>query len=198
MCAERIGNSQSISYPVYKRISRRRQRARFWSIGLLVTLTCATVIVNISVGGKPWSLYAVVGAVINYQTFFSRKLVESSMIRKFISVIISVCILMGIIQILSPSEVAAVQMIIPIILWGALIISAFLYFIDFQSQKSHLLPILLTICVSFVCMGTGLWLFNVIRWPSIVLMSISTSIVLFSVLFYRKPIKAEIRKKFHN
>lgn len=197
ICAERIGNGTDITYPVYRKASSRRKRLRFWSILSLVVLTAATVIVNISIGGRAWSLYAVAGAIVHYQAFYARKQVESSLIRKFVSIVISVCVLMVVVQVLSPAEVASVQMIIPIILWGALIIVALLYFTDFQSQKSHLTPILLTICISFVCIGTGLWIFNVIKWPSIVLMSISTVIVLLSLIFFRKPIKAEMRKKLH-
>ena len=197
ICGESTGNGAHRTYPVYKKISSRGTKFRFWSIMALVVLTIAAVIVNIVIGGRTWSLYAVVGAIINYQTFFSRKQVESSLIRKFIAIVLSVCILLIIIQFLSRSEVAAIQIIVPILLWGTLILSTFLYFLDFQAQKSHILPILFTICLSFVCIGTGFWLFNTIRWPSIVLMSISTFIVLFAILFYRKPVRAELRKKLH-
>jgi hypothetical protein len=197
ICGERIGNGADRTYPVYKKISSRGTKFRFWSIMALIVLTVATVIVNIAVGGRTWSLYVVVGSIINYQTFFSRKQVESSLIRKFIVIVLSVCILLIIIQFLSRSEVNAIQIIVPILLWGTLILSAFLYFFDFPAQKSHILPILFTICLSLICIGTGLWLFNTIRWPSIVLMSISTFIVLFAMLFYRKPVWAELRKKLH-
>lgn len=184
-------------YPVARRISSRRKRLRFWGITALIVLTTTAVIVNIAVGGRTWSLYAVAGALIHYQTFYARKLVESSLIRKFISIVLSVCVLLVIIQILAHSDVAAVQFIIPILLWGTLILAAFLYFLYFPSQKSHVLPILFTICLSLVCIGTGIWIFDTIKWPSVVLLSISTFIVLFTVLFYREPVKAELRKKLH-
>lgn len=163
----------------------------------LVMLTAATVIVNICVGGRAWSLYAVIGAYIHYQTFLSFLQVEASIIKKFLSVTVSTCLLLAMIQVISYPGMSAIQSVIPIILYAALIVSGVVYFSDFRSQKSHIIPILFIISLSLGLMVASFTIFRVIKWPTIVLASISLAIILVSLIFFRKPIYSEIKKKIH-
>ncbi|NDV45838.1 hypothetical protein D0T49_02075 [Paludibacter sp. 221] len=162
----------------------------------MIILTIISVVVNIAVGGIPWSLYVITGIYLFYKIFLSRNLVEANLIQRFLSVVITVCLLMIIIRLIS-TEALNVQIVIPNILFGALVVSGGFYFYDFQSQKSHILPIIFTIGVAIFSIAILFFLFGIIRWPMIVLGGVSLFIIVFSLLFYRKSIIAEIKKKIH-
>lgn len=196
ICTAKIERTENSNYPVYKCKRDIKSLYLTWSIRVLIISTIISVVVNIIVGGIPWSLYVITGIYLFYKIFLSRKLIEANLIQKFLTVAITVCLLLIAIRLIS-TDMLNVQIVIPNILYGALIVSGGLYFFDFQSQKSHILPIIFTIGVAILCIAILFVIFGVIRWPMIVLGGVSLFIIVFSLLFYRKSIIAEIKKKIH-
>jgi len=183
-------------YPRYKK-TRRPGSLRVRLTWALVLLTAASVIVNICVGGRAWSIYVVLGAYINYRTFLHRTLVEAGNIRKFLSVIVSVCLLLIMIEVISGHDIDAVQFLIPILLYAALIVAAVVYFVGFRSQKGHLIPLIIVIGLSLVCMTFSILMYRTMRWSTVLMVSVAAGIILLGGLFFRKSILNELKKKIH-
>lgn len=185
-----------ITYPPVSKKNFQRKRLLDilkWPF-LLVAYICP--IVNLAVGGKAWSIAAVTAIYMIWTLVFSTDLVEYNRISQFIKLIIWATLLMGMIEVfIAPGWAVTVM---PIVWFGALGISAVLFFTDFSRQRQNMLPMLLFILLSMAGAGVGLTFANgQAGWAYIVLGALAVVMLAACVIALGPDFLRELRRRFH-
>ena len=165
----------------------------------LYILTAAFVIcliVNICVGGNPWCLYVLFSEYVFYTLALDFKPVDAGFMRRWMSVMTGVCVLLLAIEWLA-GGMWATRVVVPMVSFGALLVAAVVYFSGRNRQRHNLIPfsklIIWSALMAVLCaVRTGTLL-----WPVIVLISVSGAVVLFAVLCFRRQLILEFKKKFN-
>lgn len=186
----------NITYPPVPK--RKIQRRKFlniikWPV-LAAAISC--VIVNIAVGGKAWSIIAIMGIYMVWTLLLSPSLVEYNRISQTIKFILYSCLMLILINaFLVPGW--AVQ-VVPMVCFGGLIVSAILFFTDIERQKQNMLPMLLLILVSIVGAAAGIYIWhNETIWPLIVMGAVAFALLTAVIVILRKDFIREIQRRFH-
>lgn len=184
------------AYPRIHRKSIPFDTVRTWVFRVLVLVSIICGIVNLSMGGRAWSLYVLLIGYLFYQLVFSRELIEAGFIQKFMSVIFAVCILLLYIELRAGTGHWATDTAIPVIYFGALFIGALIYFLGFK-HKHYLMSLVYIILGAMIALILGLAGIGAIKWPIILLASFSGAVAVVVVLGFRKPFWAELKKRLH-
>ncbi|MBR3929319.1 MAG: hypothetical protein IKJ65_09985 [Clostridia bacterium] len=185
-----------ITYPpVSKRNFQRRRLLDIirWPF-LLAAYACP--IINLAVGGKAWSVIALIGLYMVWRLVFSIDLVEYNRISQFIRLIYFAIFLMGMIDLfLAPGWAIEV---LPIVCFCALAVAAVLFFTDFSRQRRNMLPMLGFIAISFVGALTGLAAAGGRgRWAFIVLGSLAAALFVACAIAMGADFMRELKRRFH-
>ncbi|MEG1523669.1 MAG: DUF6320 domain-containing protein [Clostridia bacterium] len=155
-----------------------------------------SVIANLVLGGKPWCLYVLLSEYIFYTRFLTWDLVETSIIKRCFSILFPVCFLLLLIEILEPNVPWSSQMLIPFLYLIALILSSITYFSLFNYQKTNIMPLLHIVSGSMISLIIGMVFIGKLSVALISFSFFSLLFILVSIIWYRKAILAELRKKF--
>lgn len=181
--------------PEVKRSFQRRKLLNIvkWPF-LIAAIACITV--NICIGGKAWSAVAVCGLFVVWNMFVSTDLIEYNRISQFIKGITYSCILLTLIDlILSPGWAIIV---VPIVCFGGLFISAILFYTDFERQKHNLLPMLLLAVASLIASIVCMSVFEETRnWEMIVMGSFSLVLLIVLIITLGGEFIRELKRRFH-
>lgn len=183
----------------YPKLGRRRRvkgkliKAAGWTL-LLAAFVCP--VVNLAVGGKAWSLIALLGLYMLWTLVLSPDLVEYNRISQFIKLLLSSCLLLALIELLIVPGWAAV--VVPIVGFGGLIVCAALFFSDMERQRQNMLPMLSLIFLSALGSAAGLlWLKPEIRWPLAVMGLLSLALLIACAAALGRGFLIEFQKRFH-
>jgi O-antigen ligase len=185
-----------ITYPsVGKRKIHRRKFLNVlrWPL-LLAVIGCP--IVNLIVGGKPWSLIVLMSLYMLWTLVLSPDLVEYNRISQFIKLLVDAVILLVLIDVfLSPGWAITV---VPIVSFGGLIVSGVLFFTDLRRQRQNMLPLLLLIFFSILGSGIALSVWHERnRWSLYVLGGIAVALLLVCILLLGRDFLRELHRRFH-
>ena len=189
-------NPADAFYPVVK----SGKALFFWRKLLAYILwggTGVTVLINLIVGGAPWSVYAVLGAFLVQVLALSWETAEVSLIRRIMAGSVAICALLAWIEYATKSGAWAQEIVIPLVLFAALCTSAVLYFSAFRRYKAQFLPMLGIAVFSLVAAGLGMAGILPMRWPLIVLSAFALSVVVAIMVAFPKTLWAELKKKLH-
>ena len=161
-------------------------------VALVATVIC--LVVNIIVGGPPWVLFVIGGEIIFYYMFFRIDLIDNTVIKKVMKLVIAICIYLKIIDMIIDTDWSL--FVDSIILFSLLIFQTGLYIIGIRIHKRKLIPLLGLAIAAIIIFLLGI--FNVIelKWPIIVLGVLGITVVLFLFIFMHKTTFSEIRKYF--
>lgn len=184
-----------IIYPEWsKKAYRTRNR-----IALLRTVflfaAYASLLINLCVGGTPWSLIVLGGLATAWVVFIYRPLVENTLIKKMADSGIAICLYLFLLDGLLGggwSRLAA-----PIVFFGDLIAMGFYYLVFFKKAKRNFLPLSESVLAGLIAMLCGLVGLSEVNWPLIVIGSVSLGLVVLTLIFFYRPFSLEVKKKFH-
>ena len=157
----------------------------------LAALVC--LIVNLCVRGKPWSIIVIWSLFIAWKLFFSVKAVEFSLFSHFARVCVYVLVLLWLIDHFLASGWA--KTVLPIVLFGMILILFTIFFITYDRKEKHLMSLLI-LGVIAIASAPYFISFPVKNW---IAFSFSlASIVLFLVLLIisRKQVAYELKTRF--
>ena len=181
-------------YPELNRQSRIfltiRKIARFvFTVGAIVCL-----ITNYCTKGQPWSIVVVWAIITAWNVFFSPDRFEFNAISQTVKVIFYTVILLWLIDICL-THIGWYKFVIPIVCFGALLLTTLFLFIDVKAQIHNSMPM---IWLTVFSLGFVVFLIakSEIEWPVIVLASVALSLICLSI-FYHEEFISEIRKRFH-
>ena len=198
MCAWRGARVMKIEI-TYPPISKRNfQRRRLLDIlkwpFLLAAYACP--IINLAVGGRAWSVIVLTGLYMVWRLVFSIDLVEYNRISQFIRLIYSAMLLMGMIDFFLAPGWAIV--VLPIVCFCALAVTAVLFFTDFSRQRRNMLPMLGFIIISFCGAIAGLAAAGGRgRWAFIVLASLAAALFIACAIALGADFMRELKRRFH-
>ncbi len=159
--------------------------------------TLAAVVVNLFVGGAPWSVYVVLSAYTLWVWFLSLETAEISLIGRILSGSVAIGILLWGIEYLTKSGTWATEIVIPLVLFAGLLVSTVLYFSAFRRYRAQFLPMFGVALISLVAVILGTWGILPMRWPLVMLSAFSAAAILAVFFAFRKTVLAECKKKMH-
>jgi len=184
-----------ISYPALK---KRRFPRNLW----LTVLTAAfygtgaiCILINILTGGFPWCLIVTGSLLLAWISVFRPTLIEHTALTRLTVIIITVSMFLILIDILTGGGWAT--MAVPIICFSLLILQGIIYFGGYKWQRRNFSPFYFTIVGSLMVLFNGIVGLSFINWPIIVLGSIAFGFAVLSLIFLRKQLVYELKKKFH-
>ena len=154
-----------------------------------------SLIVNLAIGGKLWSIYVLFAELIFYFAFLNKPLIDNALIKR-VSILLGIIIAyLYIIDKINNTDWSYI--VIDILAFSLLIIQLVFFFIDYEYHKNKIIILFLTSV--FSCLFCLLAIIKVIpiNWAVIVIGSIGlfTLIILFT--FYLKTTLLEIKKYFN-
>ena len=184
-----------VTYPAAKRSFQRHRLLNLLRWPMLAA-AAACVIVNLAVGGLPWSAIVLAGLYMLWTLVLSPSLVEYNRISQTIKIISFACIMLVLIDVLiTPGWVLGVM---PIVCFGGLAAAGVLFFTDFERQKQNLLPLLLFILASLAGAAAGAPLCaQGERWAYIVLGAEAAGLLLVCIIAMGRDFPRELKKRFH-
>lgn len=161
---------------------------------LLAAILCP--LINLCVGGKPWSVIVLWGLWMLWTNLFNPAMVDYNRVSQCIRLIVQGTILQILIDVLIvPGWIFNVA---PIFCFGGLIVAGLLFFSDFHQQRHNMMPLLLLSvgCLIGAVVGltvpTPAW-----TWTIIVLGALSFSLLVACIASTGKDFVRIIRKFFH-
>jgi hypothetical protein len=186
----------NITYPQVLKKHRSRRRLLDILKWPFILAGIACIIVNICVGGKLWSVIAVVGLRMIWKLCFDLDLVEYNRISQFIKASIYACIIIALIHFLI-TPIWALG-IISSLGYGSLVISGILFLTDIKRQKQNMLPMFSFIVIAIIGSAIGFMFSNESDlWTVIVLCSISVVLLFVCIFVLRLDFIRNIKKRFH-
>ncbi len=178
--------------------TRTKRRLLFWRKMLTAFLwlgVLASVIVNLSVGGAPWAIYVFLGAYAVQVVFLSLETAEISLISRIVSGSVAVSLLLWGIEFFTHSGSWATEIVIPLVLFAALVASAALYFSAFHRFRTQFLPMLMLSLGAVAAAVLGIYGVLPMGWPLITLSGFAFGAWLAILIVYRKTLRIEFKKK---
>lgn len=181
-------------YPELSKQNRAILKIRNIVRYVFVVASIACLVTNYLVKGKPWSIVVVWSIFTAWNMIFSPDRFEFNMINQTVKLVFHVCVLLWLIDICLV-QAGWYKFVIPIVCFGALLLTAVFLFIDVNAQIHNSMPMIWLIVFSI-----GFVVFMVvhseIEWPVIVLGSVAVGILSLSI-FYHEEFLLEIKKRFH-
>lgn len=160
----------------------------------LILIACP--VVNFLVGGPYWFIVADVSVFALWDMIFNLDLIEYNRISQFIKGVTYTLIVLTLIDVtLAPGWAVTV---VPIVCFGGLLISAILFYTDFERQKHNLMPLLLltvaAIIASIICLSA----FEETRnWEIIVMGVVSFCLLVALIITLGSEFIKELKRRFH-
>ena len=181
-------------YPELSKQNRAILKIRNIVRYVFVVASIACLVTNYLVKGKPWSIVVVWSIFTAWNMIFSPDRFEFNMINQTVKLVFHVCVLLWLIDICLV-QTGWYKFVVPIVCFGALLLTAVFLFIDVNAQIHNSMPMIWLIIFSI-----ALSVFLIIRaeteWPVIVLISVAAGLLCLS-LFYHEEFILDIKKRFH-
>lgn len=182
-------------YPTLSKYSRFF--VKFHNIMKIVFVVAAlgSVIVNLFVKGKPWSIVVVWSLITVWNLILSPNIFELNTISITVSLLFHVVVMLALIDFCLTINSWA-YFVIPIVVFSTLIVAAVFFFIDIKEDMHNSMPVIWLIILSLVGMVVSIVVLNEHSWPVIVMGSIS-AVLLIVCIFFNKLFMLELKKRFH-
>lgn len=152
-------------------------------------------VVNVSTGGKEWSIIVIWSMWLLWSQLVSPDMVEFNRISQTIKLIVNSCILLMLIDWLIVPGWA--EMVVPIVCFSALILVAILFFTDFKTQRQNMFPMLAFCVVCLIGAAVGLagqYLSD--SWPFAIMGAVALSLLVGCEIKIGKAFWGECKKYF--
>ena len=185
-----------ITYPqVSKRKLNRRKIIDIARWPLLITIIMCPII-NISAGGKAWSIVVLMSIYMVWTLVLSPDLVEYNRISQFVKLIVLTSVLLTIIDVFLIS--GWVVEVDGILRFSGLIIAGILFFTDLEVQKQNMLPLLFLIFFAITSSIVELCVYHGQgRWALAVMGGVGIILLIAIVMVLGGYMLQEVKKRFH-
>ena len=185
-----------ITYPPPKRKRVQRSDLIGWMKWPFLLAAYLCPVVNISTGGRAWSVVVLYSLHIVWSLVLSPAVIQYNRISQFIKLTVKSCILLILVDaLLSPGWAAEV---VPIVCFSGLILVGLLFFTDRERQRHNVLPLLLLSAAAFLAAVAGLiFLRDCSRWPLAVMGALALALLVSLAIAFEGGPAQELRKLFH-
>lgn len=186
----------------YPKISKRlfvvqKIRRLLAYIFLISSLIC--VFLNLVSGGQAWSIIVICAEWLFWTNILSRPLIENNVHGRISQLVWSACILLVLIDLFFSTEsfLGWAPFVILIIYFSLMILLSIIFFSSFSKQKRNLMPLFWLIAGSLIINIFSFSGLIAIKWPTIALGSMSIVFLAVGIVWLRKPLIYELKKRFH-
>ena len=152
------------------------------------------VIINLSVGGKFWMFYVIGAEIIFFYAFLNVPLIDNAIIKRITVVLFLICSYLYLIDRLNHTKWS--YLVICILGFSIILIQLFFFFLGIKYQKRKLIVLFTTTIGSIIYTILAILKVFKLNWAIIVLGSLSLTILLMLIIFYRKLFTNELKKYF--
>ena len=184
-----------ITYPkVSPKIIKHQRLINFMKWPLLIAVVICPII-NLSTGGKAWSLVVLMSIYMAWDLVISRDLVEYNRISQFVKFITLTSLLLITIDVfLAPGWALEA---VPILIFSGLIVTSVLFFTDIERQKQNIFPFLFLILLSIFSSVIGLSFYHEKdSWPLTVMGIVALFLLITLSITLKENIINELKKGF--
>lgn len=183
-----------IIYPIPTTQSYIYRTTRKWLAIIFLVAAITSVIANIVVKGKFWSIVVVWSLFAIYRSIFSLKLVEFSAFSHASRIILRILILLWLIDhFLAPGWADTVM---PIVGFGSLVVMVIIFYVFYSKKEQHILSVVLLGIFAILTFPATIRDLPNINWIAVAFSLASFIILLSIVLIHRNEIKQEISNRF--
>ena len=201
----------NITYPkLSKKRATREKLIRILRLPF-ISLAIACPIVNLAIGGLPWSVIALFGLYMIWNLAVAIDLIEYNRTSQFIKFITYSIIMLVLIDTLLTPELRWGTMVIPIVTFSVLVVAAILFFTDFERQRHNLMPLL---TIDLICLVASAVMILLIcyaekyeqipesfaempLWPYIVMGGVSLALLISLAFTLKGGLIAELKRRLH-
>lgn len=183
-------------YPVIRRpwLTAHAVRHAIRCFFIFSALVC--VIVNLAVGGTPWSVLVAGGLLLAWVLFFNKPLVENTFLTRLTYFMLYVCLYLAFVDRAVGNGWA--RLVVPIVAFSLLILQSGIIVISgFQPQKRNIMPLYSTLGLSLLYFLAALQGLFPINWAVIVLASLTFFIFIVAYVAFARQVSREFKKRFH-
>ena len=155
----------------------------------------ACPLVNYLTKGPAWSIVAVWGIIFFWRAFLSPDILEFTSIGQAFRLgafAITETMLIGIF--LSPGWIGFV---LPIIAFGTLIITSFLFLLNVNKRKNNIMPLIWEIFLALLAFLVLYIRMPELNWPTITMGAVAGAFAVLGVIVFHSAIWQELKKRFH-
>ena len=162
-----------------------------------IFLTAAYIcpLVNLCVGGEPWSLVVLWSEWLVWSQFFSPSLVEYNLISQISKGLTNTCVLLLLIATIY--SLGWAEFVIPIVCFGTLATIGVLFLTDISKHKQNMMPMVWIIFASLVGIAGAFIGWPRMNWPMIVLGATAFALLTVCAVILRRDMLSELKKRFH-
>lgn len=192
----------NITYPeLSKKKATRAKLIRILRLPFIIS-AIACPIVNIAVGGLAWSIIALFGLNIIWNMVVAIDMIEYNRTSQSIKFITYATLMLILIDIFLTPTITWGSFVIPIVTFSGLVLSAVLFFTDFERQRHNLMPLLLIDIICLIAAAVMICLivykkFEGILWPYIVMGGVSMALLIALILTMKGGFIGELKRRFH-
>lgn len=182
------------TYAAARRGFDRRRMLRIWRWPFLGSgFACA--VVNLSVGGKAWSIVVLWALYMLWADVFALNMVGYNRVSQCVKISVQVSVLLFLIEVCLASGWAF--FVLPIVGFSALLLTAVLFFSDMRRQRANVMPMLLLAAVLLGISTVWGWLLQAWSWPMIVMAAVSFATVAACMAAMGSTLLLNLKKYFH-
>lgn len=182
----------------YPRLThKKRQLTKLKNFGNVFLLAAARIVIfiNLITGWYPRCIIVCAWIWLFWAAIYDKPLDEDNIIKRISSFWINSCLLLVILDWLSPKSFAF--FVVPIVIFGMAIILSIIFFADYKHQKTNITTFYRILFLSLWIPIIMLFFWVKMNWPMIVTISVSGGIMLIWIILFFKPLMLELKKKFH-
>lgn len=184
-----------MTYPVPPKKQRWFERLRSIMRWVFVSAAIVCPVVNIWIGGKAWCVVVLWAMWSVWKAFLSPDMVELNLISQTVKALLYSVILLALIDMCLASGWAL--FVIPIVSFGALIVTAVFFFSDMNRQRQNTMPMIWLTLFSLVAFVASFSGWPVMNWPMMVLGGVALFLSCIGLIAFRKALLLELKKRFH-
>ena len=192
----------NVTYPeLSKKKATRAKLIRILRLPFIIS-AIACPIINIATKGLPWSIIVLFGLNIIWNMVVAIDLIEYNRTSQSIKFITYSTIMLILIDVFITPNITWGSFVIPIVTFSGLVLSAVLFFTDFERQRHNLMPFLV---IDIICILASAIMIILIReesldmvlWPYITLGGVSLGILVALILTMKGGFIGELKRRFH-
>jgi len=183
-----------IVYPIKKHRRTTFEILRQWLIILFIIGGAVCVICDLCIPGVPFSLCVLGGEWLFYRTFLHRAHIEARFASHFAQTVLWCCGYLFLLTLIFGKDWAG--FVLPIIGFSLVIAMGIFFVADLFRRKLSPLP-LLSVSAAGLLTAVLLLILDSLRWPTVVLLSVSVGMLTVVGLFSIGPLGRELKKRFH-
>ena len=192
----------NVTYPeLSKKKATRAKLIRILRLPFIIS-AIACPIVNLAVGGLAWSVIVLFGLNIIWNMVVAIDLIEYNRTSQSIKFITYSILMLILIDVFLTPTITWGSFVIPIVTFSGLILSATLFFTDFERQRHNLMPLLLIDIICLVASVVMIFLifykkYEGVLWPYVTMGGVSSAILAVLLLTMKGGFFAELKRRFH-